>query len=62
NEVEIAGEHSLLDGLRVVREGLQPGESVVVDGVMAVRNGQKLDPKPLEEPKASEKEAAAPAN
>lgn len=52
----------LLDGLRVVREGLQPGESVVVDGVMAVRNGQKLAPKPLEEPKAAEPEAVAPAN
>ena len=47
---------------RGVRWGLQPGETVVVDGVMAVRNGQKLDPKPLEEPKAAEPEAAAPAN
>lgn len=34
----------LLDGLRVVREGLQAGERIVVDGVMAVRNGTKVDP------------------
>jgi RND family efflux transporter MFP subunit len=34
----------LLDGLRVVREGLQAGERIVIDGVMAVRNGIKVDP------------------
>lgn len=34
----------LLDGLRVVREGLQAGERIVIDGVMAVRNGTKVDP------------------
>jgi RND family efflux transporter MFP subunit len=37
----------LLDGLRIIREGLAPGERVVVDGIMTVRNGQKVDPRPL---------------
>ncbi len=37
----------LLDGLRIVREGLAPGERIVVDGVMSVRNGQRVDPQPL---------------
>lgn len=36
----------LLDGLRIVREGLSPGEKVVVDGVMTVRNGAKVNPSP----------------
>lgn len=37
----------LLDGLRIVREGLDPGDRVVVDGILTVRNGQKVDPGPL---------------
>lgn len=37
----------LLDGLRVIREGLAPGEQIVVDGIMAVRNEQKVVPEPL---------------
>lgn len=32
----------LEDGLRVVKEGLKPGERVVVNGLMAVRNGAKV--------------------
>lgn len=37
----------LLDGLRVIREGIAPGEQIVVDGIMAVRNEQKVVPEPL---------------
>ena len=37
----------LLDSLRIIRTGLEAGERVVVDGVMAVRNGQKVKPEPL---------------
>lgn len=40
----------LLDGLRIVREGLSPEERVVVDGVMAVRQGQKVNPETLATP------------
>lgn len=36
----------LLDGLRIVREGLSAGERIVVDGVMAVRDGMKVEPEP----------------
>ena len=38
----------LEDGLRVVKEGLKPGERIVVNGLMAVRNGATV--KPEEEP------------
>lgn len=31
-----------VDGLRIVREGLQPGERVVINGLMAVRPGAKV--------------------
>ncbi len=39
-----------LDGFRIVREGLEPNERVVIDGIMSVRNGQKVNPEPLAEP------------
>ncbi len=51
----------LLDGLRIVREGLAPGERIVVDGVMSIRNGQKVDPQPLEPPKNPAESSAATA-
>jgi RND family efflux transporter MFP subunit len=35
---------SLVDGLRVVREGLKPEEEVVVDGIVKVRPGAPLTP------------------
>ena len=48
----------LLDGLRVVREGLKADERVVILGLMSVRNGSKVKPalaemalKPAKEPK-----------
>jgi RND family efflux transporter MFP subunit len=34
----------LEDGLRVVKDGLKPGESIVVNGFMAVKNGAKVTP------------------
>ena len=38
----------IIDGLRVVKEGLKPGESFVVEGLLRVRPGLAVDPKPLE--------------
>ncbi|MEZ5387286.1 MAG: efflux RND transporter periplasmic adaptor subunit [Prosthecobacter sp.] len=38
----------LLDGLRVVREGLKPDDRVVVLGLMSVRNGSKVKPANVE--------------
>jgi RND family efflux transporter MFP subunit len=35
----------LVDGLRVVREGLKPGENLVVDGLARVRPGLQINPK-----------------
>jgi RND family efflux transporter MFP subunit len=35
----------LIDGLRVVKEGLKPGEQVIVEGLMRVRPGVTVDPK-----------------
>jgi len=32
------------DGLRVVREGLKPGETIIVDGLQRVRPGMKVQP------------------
>jgi hypothetical protein len=34
----------LVDGLRVVKEGLQPGESIVVNGLQRVRPGIQVQP------------------
>ena len=43
-----------LDGLRVVRSGLKPGDLVVVNGLQRVRPGMKVDPVnvPMEAPPA----------
>ena len=38
----------MIDGLRVVKEGLKPGEQVIVEGLMRVRPGIAVDPKPPE--------------
>jgi multidrug efflux system membrane fusion protein len=38
----------LIDGLRVVKEGLKPGEQVIVEGLLRVRPGMTVDPKPPE--------------
>src|SRR6266567_2001292 len=38
----------MIDGLRVVKEGLKPGEQVIVEGLMRVRPGIVADAKPWE--------------
>jgi RND family efflux transporter MFP subunit len=38
----------MIDGLRVVKEGLKPGEQVIVEGLMRVRPGVVVDAKPPE--------------
>ena len=38
----------LIDGLRVVKEGLKPGEQIIVEGLLRVRPGVTVDPKPPE--------------
>lgn len=45
----------LLDGLRVVRKGLQAGERIVVIGLMSVRNGSRLNPTLVEMQPATSK-------
>jgi RND family efflux transporter MFP subunit len=46
----------LEDGLRVIKEGLKPGERIVVNGLMAVKNGAKVAPE--EEPMLAQAQAA----
>jgi RND family efflux transporter MFP subunit len=38
----------IIDGLRVVKEGLKPGEQVIVEGLLRVRPGVVVDAKPWE--------------
>jgi RND family efflux transporter MFP subunit len=38
----------LVDGLRVIQEGLEPGEQVVVNGLQRARPGGKVDPEKIE--------------
>jgi len=38
----------LVDGLRVIGEGLQPGERVIVKGVQRARPGAKVDPEQID--------------
>ena len=38
----------LVDGLRVIEEGLQPGESVIVKGIQRARPGAKVDPEQID--------------
>jgi len=38
----------MIDGLRVVKEGLKPGEQVIVEGLLRVRPGVVVEAKPLE--------------
>ena len=40
----------MIDGLRIVKEGLKPGEQVIVEGLMRVRPGVVVDAKPWETP------------
>ena len=41
---------ALHDGLRVVTEGLEPGEKVIVSGLQRIRPGIEVDPKPMTTP------------
>lgn len=38
----------LVDGMRVIEDGLQPGERVVVNGIQRARPGAKVDPEPID--------------
>jgi multidrug efflux system membrane fusion protein len=40
----------MIDGLRVVRDGIKPEEWVIVNGVQRVRTGAKVDPQPQANP------------
>jgi membrane fusion protein (multidrug efflux system) len=35
--------------MQVMKSGVKAGETVVVDGLLKVRPGQKVDPKPISE-------------
>jgi multidrug efflux system membrane fusion protein len=39
---------TLFDTMQVVKSGVQVGETVVVDGLLKVRPGEKVDPKPAD--------------
>ncbi len=54
----------LVDGLRVIEEGLQPGEWVIVNGLQRARSGAKVDPERTDMASltASAIKAAAEAN
>ena len=39
---------TLFDTMQVVKSGVQVGETVVVDGLLKVRAGEKVDPKPAD--------------
>jgi membrane fusion protein, multidrug efflux system len=41
----------IIDGLRVVKEGLKPGEQIIVEGLMRVRPGVVVDAQPLAQAK-----------
>jgi RND family efflux transporter MFP subunit len=46
-------------GMQVIRKGLAAGERVVVDGLLKVRPGEKVDPKPVPiEDQAAERNTA----
>jgi hypothetical protein len=47
-------------GLRVIREGLKADTRIVIDGLLRVRPGQKVNPKPgaIEPAAAPRREAA----
>jgi RND family efflux transporter MFP subunit len=50
---------TLFETLRVIKSGLKAGETVVVDGLLKVRPGQKVDPKPVSDSAAPAPPAAA---
>ena len=53
---------TLSGGMQVIKSGVKAGDTVVVDGLLKVRPGQKVDPKPISEteaPAVAEPAAAA---
>ncbi len=50
----------LVDGLRVVKEGLKPGELIVVNGLQRVRSGMPVTPQTV--PMEEQAQVAAPAH
>ena len=53
---------TLSGGMQVIKSGVKAGDMVVVDGLLKVRPGQKVDPKPIQEteaPAVAEPAAAA---
>jgi membrane fusion protein, multidrug efflux system len=38
---------TLFETMQVIKEGVKVGETIVVDGLLKVRPGQKVDPKPV---------------
>jgi multidrug efflux system membrane fusion protein len=52
----------IVDGLRVVRTGLKPGEQVVVNGLQRVRPGMQVESVPVAMDKRSEPLAGATSN
>lgn len=50
------------DGLRIVTEGLQAGETIVVDGIQRVRPGMQVNPQEVDVDSAAEQTADAPAD
>jgi multidrug efflux system membrane fusion protein len=49
----------VVDGLRVVRDGVKPGDRIVVNGLQRVRPGMQVKPKIV--PMEGEPPAVAPA-
>ena len=48
-EFRPVGLGTLFEGMQVIKSGVKAGETVVVDGLLKVRPGQKVDPKPISE-------------
>ena len=48
-EFRPVGLGTLFEGMQVMKSGVKAGETVVVDGLLKVRPGQKVDPKPISE-------------
>jgi multidrug efflux system membrane fusion protein len=42
----------LYEEMQVIKSGVKAGETVVVDGLLKIRPGQKVDPKPISETEA----------
>ena len=47
--------------MQVIKSGVKAGERVVVDGLLKVRPGQKVDPKPFSKPEAPAEAEPAPS-